>query len=55
MDWYPYPFLDPRPHGYTDVALTCVSVAVILGALAVFVSWTGTKLAQRSNAVLSHD
>jgi hypothetical protein len=52
--WYPYPFLDPRPHGYGDVALTCVSVTVILGALAVFVSWTGTKLAQRSSVILSH-
>lgn len=55
VGWYPYPFLDPRAHGYGDVALTCVSVAVILGALAVFVSWTGTKLAQRSSAVLSHN
>lgn len=55
VGWYPYPFLDPRTHGYAEVALTCVSVAVILGALAVFVSWTGSKLAQRSSAVLSHD
>ncbi|MGW4206371.1 Pr6Pr family membrane protein [Lentzea sp. NPDC004789] len=53
--WYPYPFLDPRPHGYGDVLLTCVFVAVVIAALAYVVSWTGTKLAQRSNAVLSHD
>ncbi|GAA3636130.1 Pr6Pr family membrane protein [Lentzea roselyniae] len=55
VGWYPYPFLDPRPRGYMDVALTCVSVAVILGALAFFVSWAGTKLAQKNSAVLSHD
>lgn len=55
VGWYPYPFLDPRPHGYGDVALTCVSVAVVLGALAFFVSWTGTKLAQKTSPVLSHD
>ncbi|MET8757679.1 Pr6Pr family membrane protein [Lentzea sp. NPDC004782] len=51
-DWYPYPFLDPRPHGYGDVLLTCVFVAVIIAALAYAVSWTGTKSAQRSSAVL---
>jgi hypothetical protein len=52
--WYPYPFLDPRPHGYGDVLLTCVFVAVVITALAYAGSWTGTKLAQRSSAVLSH-
>ncbi|MFI6097076.1 Pr6Pr family membrane protein [Lentzea sp. NPDC051213] len=55
VDWYPYPFLDPRQHGYGDVALTCVSVAVIFGALAYLVSWAGAKLAQRNSPVLSHD
>ncbi|MEV6239862.1 Pr6Pr family membrane protein [Lentzea sp. NPDC051838] len=55
VDWYPYPFLDPRSHGYGDVALSCVSVAVIIGALAFFVSWVGTKLAQRSSIQMSHD
>ncbi|KJK45650.1 hypothetical protein UK23_25340 [Lentzea aerocolonigenes] len=55
VDWYPYPFLDPRAHGYGDVALTCVFVAVVITALAYAVSWVGTKLAQRSSVVLSHD
>ncbi|MET9631497.1 Pr6Pr family membrane protein [Lentzea sp. NPDC006480] len=55
VDWYPYPFLDPRPHGYGEVALTCVFVAVVITGLAYAVSWAGTKLAQRSSAVLSHD
>ncbi len=55
VGWYPYPFLDPRLHGYGDVALTGVFVAVVIAALAYAVSWVGTKLAQRSSAVLSHD
>ena len=55
VGWYPYPFLDPRPHGYGEVLLTSVFVAVVIAALAYAVSWAGTKLAQRSSAVLSHD
>jgi hypothetical protein len=55
VDWYPYPFLDPRPHGSGEVLLSSVFVAVIITALAYGVSWAGTKLAQRSSAVLSHD
>ena len=54
VDWYPYPFLDPRPHGSGEVLLSCVSVAVIIGVLAYAVSWVGTKLAQRNSSVLSH-
>lgn len=28
-DWYPYPFLDPGPHGYGYVALMSVCVAIV--------------------------
>jgi hypothetical protein len=55
VDWYPYPFLDPRTHGSGDVLLSSVFVAVVIGALAYAVSWAGTKLAQRSSAALSHN
>lgn len=34
-DWYPYPFLDPGPHGYGYVAVMSVCVAI---AAAVFVA-----------------
>jgi hypothetical protein len=33
-DWYPYPFLDPRPHGYDHVALYAVVLALGMAALA---------------------
>lgn len=55
VDWYPYPFMDPRRNGYGEVLLNCVFVAVVFGVLAFVVSWAGNKLAQRSSAVLSHD
>jgi hypothetical protein len=55
VDWYPYPFLDPRQNGYGEVLLNSVFVAVVIAALAYAVSWIGTKLAQRSSAALSHD
>ncbi|RNI25087.1 Pr6Pr family membrane protein [Flexivirga caeni] len=35
VDWYPYPFLDPRPHGYGHVAVMSCCVAL---AAAVFVA-----------------
>ncbi|GGB43319.1 hypothetical protein GCM10011492_37860 [Flexivirga endophytica] len=34
-DWYPYPFLDPGPHGYGYVAVMSVCVAIVA---AVFVA-----------------
>lgn len=55
VDWYPYPFMDPRGNGYGEVLLNCVFVAVVIGVLAYAVSWVGNKLAQRNSAVLSHD
>lgn len=37
VDWYPYPFIDPREQGYMQLALTAVVllVAMVLMALAV--------------------
>lgn len=45
VDWYPYPFLDPRPDGYPGVALTCVLVAAGMAGLAALVVWAGNRLA----------
>jgi hypothetical protein len=42
VDWYPYPFLDPRhPGGYGRVAVYAVVLAVIFALLAVAVSVVG--------------
>lgn len=40
-DWYPYPFLDPRPTGYGQVALWCLVVAATIAAIALAVRATG--------------
>lgn len=33
VDWYPYPFLDARLHGYPTALASCTGVAVLLVAL----------------------
>ena len=39
VDWYPYPFLDPRANGYTFVAVMMVVVAIVGLALAWLLCW----------------
>ena len=39
VDWYPYPFLDPRTNGYLYVALMMVVVAIVGLALAWLLCW----------------
>jgi len=39
VDWYPYPFLDPRPNGYLFVAVMMVVVAIVGLALAWVLCW----------------
>jgi hypothetical protein len=39
VDWYPYPFLDPRVNGYLYVAVMMVFVAVVGLALAWVLCW----------------
>jgi hypothetical protein len=40
VDWYPYPFLDPRVHGYPYVAVMMIFVSVVGLALAWVLCWT---------------
>ena len=51
VDWYPYPFLDPREHGYGVVAVMCVAVAVTFAALAWLLARTTRRAAQARRAV----
>lgn len=46
VDWYPYPFLDPRPEGYVPVIVTSIGIAIGGLILALIISWT-TKLRVR--------
>jgi hypothetical protein len=46
-DWYPYPFLDPREHGYGHVVLGAVGVAVGFVVATLLVWWAGGALGRR--------
>jgi hypothetical protein len=45
--WYPYPFLDPRPHGYGHVVVGAVGIAVGIVVATALVRWVGTALGGR--------
>ena len=47
VDWYPYPFLDPRPHGYGPVVLGAAGVGVGFVVTTVLVWWAGSALGRR--------
>ena len=49
-NWYPYPFVDPRPHGYLPVAIQCSLIALGAVALAMGIRWLGNH-ARPSGAV----
>ncbi|KVA29005.1 Pr6Pr family membrane protein [Burkholderia ubonensis] len=42
-NWYPYPFVDPRPHGYLPVATQCTLIALGSAALALTICWLGNR------------
>jgi hypothetical protein len=46
VDWYPYPFLDPRDQGYVSLVLTLVILAIAMALLALAVAAIG-RLAGR--------
>jgi len=43
VDWYPYPFLDPRVHGYLYVTVITIFVAIVGLALAWLLCWTSRR------------
>lgn len=48
VDFYPYPFLDPRlDGGYGRVAIFVVILAVAFGLLALLVAWVGNRRSAR--------
>jgi hypothetical protein len=50
VDWYPYPFIDPRPHGYGHVVVGCAGVAVGFVALTALLVLAGNALSRRRPA-----
>ncbi len=47
VDWYPYPFLDPRPSGYLHVLPYAIAIAVLAAGLTWVLVWT-TRLGRRT-------
>jgi len=47
VHWYPYPFLDPRPHGVLHVVVSCVGVAVGFVVVAIVVALLGDVLSRK--------
>jgi hypothetical protein len=51
VDWYPYPFLDPRPHGYLHVLWMSVLIGLGMVVLALAVMWVAkVRLAAQSRS-----
>jgi hypothetical protein len=50
-NWYPYPFVDPRPHGYLPVALQCTLIALGICALTFAIRWIGNRLQRRLKSI----
>jgi hypothetical protein len=47
VHWYPYPFVDPRPHGYGHVAIMCVGVAAGFLLISALLVLAGNALSRR--------
>lgn len=44
VDWYPYPFLDPRsPHSYPEVAIGSVMVLLVMVAIGIGLKWWANR------------
>ncbi|MES9696513.1 Pr6Pr family membrane protein [Bacillus sp. JJ927] len=43
VDWYPYPFLDPRIGGYSRVFIYSIGIAVVIGGICGLVKMLGNR------------
>ena len=48
--WYPYPFIDPREHGYTVMSAILVGVFAAMALFAFLVDRAGDRVARRTAA-----
>ncbi len=54
VDFYPYPFLDPRlDGGHGRVAIFVVVLAVGFGLLALLIAWVGNRLSSRDHGAVT--
>jgi len=50
VHWYPYPFIDPRRHGYLTVAGNCLGIALGQILLIAVITWTARRLGEHREA-----
>ena len=43
VDWYPYPFIDPRTQGYVSMTISLVVVLIGMTLMSFGVYWLGTR------------
>lgn len=56
VDFYPYPFLDPRlDGGYGRVTIFIVILAIAFGVLSLLIAWVGNRLSDRRYGVDAGD
>jgi hypothetical protein len=53
VDWYPYPFIDPREHGYAVMSAILVGVFAAMALFAFLVDRAGDRIARRTSASAS--
>lgn len=46
INWYPYPFLDPRHGSYLSVAVTAVAITLLVSAIGMATIWYGKRSAE---------
>lgn len=51
VDWYPYPFLDPRAKGYEHVVVSSLLVTLAFLAVGALLVWSGNLFCRRRSAV----
>ncbi|MEV5651674.1 Pr6Pr family membrane protein [Nocardia sp. NPDC052254] len=51
VNWYPYPFLDPRSQGYPSLLIGVMILAVVIGLMAIAVAWLGSLRGHRDAVV----
>ncbi len=47
VNWYPYPFLDPRVQGYPSLLIGVAILAVVIALMAIGVAWLGSSRGRR--------
>ncbi|SEM31222.1 Pr6Pr family membrane protein [Streptacidiphilus jiangxiensis] len=54
VDWYPYPFLDPREKGYGHVVISSLVITLTFLGVGVLLVWAGNLFRERRVVQMAH-